>query len=480
MIQQPVIGKAGAEAPFESSDSAKSPAAMPAIEPDADHNQKNEHRTSNISGPVPIFAFSQGLKRRWPGPRVLGIGALAAVAVIGALTVGTLPRWRRLREVDAAATAAAAAPPRVTVAVARRFAPNAERVLPGNSLPLMEASLYARTTGFLKSRRVDIGDQVKEGQLLAEISAPDIDDQLQQAKANLALAKANLPLAEANAEVAKATLDRYVQSGPGTGATLLQIDQQRATVKTTAAQVEATKASIQVNEAAVQRYTDLQGFQKIIAPFPGTITARNVDPGDLISADSPSTSKELFHLMRTDTLRVFVNVPQVFATGIKVGHGATVYRREDPLKQFTGKVTRTADALDPNTRTLLTEIQVPNPDNALRPGMYLQVKFDFDRKLLPVLIPAAALVTRTGGPRIAVLDDQHRVQYRTVELGRDFGTEIAVIAGLNPGETIVVHPGDDLPEGTVVQPVDLPQQSPDPNPRKIDEKDKATNSRRKS
>ena len=453
MIQQSIIEKAEAEAPPEGNNSPKSPAAVPAVKPDADPSPKNGDDSSSSTVPVPGVALAQRPNRRWPGTRALGMGALAAVALAGALIAGTLPKWKQTQKIDGAAAEAASAPPKVTVAVARRFAPNAERVLPGNSLPLMEASLYARTTGFLKSRLVDIGDQVKEGRLLAEISAPDIDDQLQQAKANLALAKSNLPLAEANAEVAKVTLDRYVQSGPGTGATLLQIDQQRATVKTTAAQVEATKASIQVNEAAVQRYTDLQGFQKIIAPFPGIITARNVDPGDLISADSPSTTRELFHLMRTDTLRVFVNAPQVFATGIKVGQGAVVYRREDPLKQFKGKVTRTANALDPNTRTLLTEIQVPNPDNALRPGMYLQVKFDFDRNLLPVLIPAAALATRTGGPRVAVLDDQYRVQYRTVELGRDFGAEIQVLTGLKVGETVVVHPGDDLPEGTVVEPV---------------------------
>src|SRR6266851_5770161 len=202
MNQPPVIEKAGTEAPPEGNNSGKSPAALPAVEPHADPGPKNGDRFS---------------KRHWPGTRALGIGALAVVAVTGALIVG----------------------------------------------------------------------------------------------------KANLPLAEANAEVAKVTLDRYVKSGPGTGATLLQIDQQRATVKTTAAQVEATNASIQVNEAAVQRYTDLQGFQKIVAPFPGVITARNVDPGDLISADTPSTTRELFHLMRTDTLRIFVNAPQVFATGIK-------------------------------------------------------------------------------------------------------------------------------------------------------------------
>jgi RND family efflux transporter MFP subunit len=140
-----------------------------------------------------------------------------------------------------------------------------------------------------------------------------------------------------------------------------------------------------------------------------------------------------------------------------VGQSVVVYRREDPLKQFSGKVTRTADALDPNTRTLQTEVQVPNPDNVLRPGMYLQVKFVFDRQVLPVLIPAAALATRTSGPRVGVLDDQHQVHYRTVDLGRDFGAEIQVIAGLKAGETIVVHPGDDLAEGTVVDPVPMPK-----------------------
>src|SRR5207253_4851599 len=137
--------------------------------------------------------------------------------------------------------------------------------------------------------------------------------------------------------------------------------------------------------------------------------------------------------------------PQVFATSIKIGQGVVVYRREDPAKKVQGKVTRTADALSPATRTLLTQVEVSNPDNALRPGMYLQVKFVFDRKVFPVMIPAAALATRSGGPRVAVLDAQHRVQYRTVQLGRDFGAEIQVTAGLKSGETVVVHPGDDLP-----------------------------------
>ena len=396
------------------------------------------------------------VSRARAGRRLLVVGALAAVALAAALVAGTLPRWRQEQAVDDAAAVAAAAPPRVTVAVARPMAAENTRVLPGNALPLLEASIFARTTGYLKTRRVDIGDRATRGQLLAEITAPDVDAQLAQAQANLAQARANLPLAQANNELAQITLNRDVKAGAGTATAWEQIDQDRAQVKVTAAQVEATRASIQVNEATVQRFTVLQDFQKITAPFPGVITARNVDTGDLLTADSPSASKEMFHIMRTDVVRVFVNVPQVFAAGIKVGQSAAVYQRDDPAKQFPGTVTRTADALEPNTRTLLTEVDVPNPDNALRPGMYLQVKFVFGRDVAPVMIPAAALATRTGAPRVALLDGQNRVQYRMVQLGRDFGAEIAVIAGINAGETIVVHPGDDLPEGTAVEPVTQP------------------------
>src|SRR5262249_30088645 len=174
---------------------------------------------------------------------------------------------------------------RVTVAVARPSPADNERVLPGNALPLLDAALFARTTGYVKARQADIGDRVKQGQLLAEITAPDLDAQLAQAHANLPRAHANRPLAEANAELARTTLARDTKAGPGVAIPYEQIDQERAQVKTTAAQVEATRASIQVNEAALERFTVLQGFQKITAPFPGVITARNIDPGDLVTAD---------------------------------------------------------------------------------------------------------------------------------------------------------------------------------------------------
>ena len=160
--------------------------------------------------------------------------------------------------------------------------------------------------------------------------------------------------------------------------------------------------------------------------------------------------------MRTDTVRVWVYVPQTFSTTIAAGQTVTVYRREDPTRTFAGKVARTADAHEQNSRTLRTEVHVPNPDNALRAGMYLQVRFNFDRSIFPVIIPSAAVVIRARAPMVAVLDANHAVHYRTVQLGRDYGATVEVLGGLKPGETVAIHPGDDLPDGTVVEPVPTP------------------------
>ena len=203
----------------------------------------------------------------------------------------------------------------------------------------MEAALYARATGYVRRGLVDIGDHVKEGQLLADISAPDIDDQSAQAKANLAQWQGNLSLVQAQLVLAKVTLygEQQIQiTAPG-GIAQQEIDQDQAAVDVAVASVAAARASIQVFEATVQRYTDLQNFEKITAPFPGVITARNIEAGNLVTADS--TTRELFHMMQTDTLRVFVNVPQAFATSVTIGQGANVYRRDDPQKTYAGKVT---------------------------------------------------------------------------------------------------------------------------------------------
>jgi RND family efflux transporter MFP subunit len=383
----------------------------------------------------------------------MGVGALALIIVTSGIVAGTLPRLAQKGRVDAAAAEQSTTAPRVTVARARLSPRKAERVLPGTALPLFEASMFPRATGYIKARLVDIGDRVSAGQLLAVIEAPDIDDQLAQSTAALEQTRANLIKAKADLAYAAGVETRYAKLVETNTVARQEFDDSVKAADVARALVTVNEATIKVNEAEVQRFTDLQGFEKIAAPFAGVITARNIDPGDLVSANS--TSKELFHVMRTDVLRVFVNVPQVFATDIKVAQQAIVYRRDDPTKQYTGKVTRTANAIEPNTRTLLTEVQVPNPDDTLRPGMYLQVKFVFDRNDPPVLIPSAALATRSDGPRVPVLDDKNQVHYRAIRIGRDFGPEIEVLSGLCAGEAVVIHPGDDLADGTVVVPVPL-------------------------
>jgi RND family efflux transporter MFP subunit len=382
-------------------------------------------------------------------------GILFAAAVAGAVVAGIKPRLQRERELKAAAATVAEALPRVPVVTAKVAETTAERVLPGDAHPLLEASLYARTGGYLKTRRVDIGDRVKAGDLLAEISAPEVDAQLEQARALLLLTRANLARDQANSDLADTELQRTRRLLARNAVPQQELETVLARDRVADSNVVATESNLRVNEADIHRLETMQSFQKVTAPFSGVITARNFDPGDLVTADSTST-REMFHLVRMDTLRVFANVPQMFATDVKVGQKAVVYRREDPRRTFTGTVTRTADALDLSTRTLLTEVQVPNPDGALRPGMYLQVQFLFERKSPTVLVPAAALSARSDGPRVAVLDARDRVHYRTVQLGRDFGSETEVLVGVDAGETVVVNPRDELPEGSVVQRVAMP------------------------
>ncbi len=407
--------------------------------------------SSNSHVAAPPDHAATGAPRRGPAHwGMFGLGALVLAAGGGLFTFGLLPRLQHTEALNAAAAAKADAKPVVQTAVATRAPTDAQRELPGNCLPLYEAALFSRATGYLSERRVDIGDHVEAGQLLAIVSAPDVDDQLAQAQADLAQAQANLKLNQANYELARITLARDAQAGT-VAVPAQQIDQDKATLGTTAASVKAAEASVGVNKASVQRYTDLQSFEKIQAPFHGVITVRNYDKGALITADDPTTLP-LFRLAQIDVVRVFVNVPQVFASGIQDGQYADVYRREDPNRKFTGRVTRTANAIDPNTRTLLTEVDVPNPDGALLPGMYLQVNFNFPRLAPSIMVPSAAITFRADGAWVGVLDGRNAVHYQKVQTGRDFGVEMEILDGLSEGATVIVRPGDELLDGTVVQP----------------------------
>jgi RND family efflux transporter MFP subunit len=407
--------------------------------------------TRRLPGPDEVVTARRG---SWRRPFILG--AFTLFALSGALAAGILPRVQRHQELSNAVAEASVSLPRVRVARARLLGAAEERVLPGTSSPLLEAAIYARTNGYLKSRRVEIGDRVAAGQLLVEIATPEIDAQLEQARATLLQTRATVLRNEADEALAAANLERAKRLFPTQGIAQQELDTNVAQAKAATATTAASKATLKVNQANIERLQTLQSFQKVTAPFAGVITARNVDPGALVSADSPNTTREMFHLMQVDTLRVYVNVPQVFSTDVRVGQKAQIFRREDPRQTFTGKVTRTAEALDPATRTLLTEVQVPNKDGALRAGLFLQVKFIFQRHSPSVVVPAAALATRSGGPRLAILDAHNRVHYRSIQLGRDFGNEVEVVAGLGAGDTVVVRPGDDLPEDAEVEVATLP------------------------
>jgi RND family efflux transporter MFP subunit len=435
MIDSPNNGYAGGVATQRTSAVLTSPADAEAARP-ADSASQTE------------VIEAKPWKTRW----VASMGIFFAVVLIGAFVAATSPRIHQERELAAAAEKQQSAPPRRAVVKVQPGTAASQRELPGNAQANFTASIYGRTNGYLKRWLVDIGDKVQAGQLMAEIETPELDAQLKEAKATLLQNKANLLRLQADEVYARDEEARYhplLQKG---AVTQEQWELKYTTWKVDVANVAAMEATIKVNEANIERLSALQSFEKVTAPFAGVVTARTVDPGDLITSDNPSTEHQLFHVDQIDPLRVFVDVPQVFSTDLKAGQKAMVYRREDPSRQYTGTVTRTTNALDPNTRTLRTQVDVPNPKGDLLPGMYLEVKFIFDRQKAPVIIPTAAIIVRTGAPRVATADEHDQVRYREVKLGRDFGEQVEVLSGLEPGQRVIVYPGDDLPEGTTIDP----------------------------
>ncbi|OWK34559.1 efflux RND transporter periplasmic adaptor subunit [Fimbriiglobus ruber] len=376
--------------------------------------------------------------------------ALAVFAGLGA--VGFRARSRQQVDRTEAATAARSDRPKVLTARAEPAPAHIEQVLPGSAVPLFETAVYARTSGYLKRWLVDIGDIVKEGQLLAEVETPEVDAQLLQARATLAESRATLVRNKASEYLARLNLDRIKLLNGKAAVSQQEFDASDGAQKVAAASIEVAEATIHASEANVKRLEDLQQFQKVTAPFAGVITVRNYDPGALIVADN-SNARELFHLAQMTTLRVFADVPQTYATSVRAGQNAPVFRREAPGREFPGTVTRTTNALDPLTRTLRVEVTVPNADRSLLPGMFLQVRFQLDAPAHIVRVPGAAVTTRSEGNKVAIVDPQGVVHYKAVQVGRDFGTMVEVVNGLVGGETLVIRPGDDIPDGTVVEAV---------------------------
>src|SRR5215472_4687490 len=380
--------------------------------------------------------------------RVAGVPLAVGLFFVALYAVGLVPRIRERSRLAAEAQAQRDRLPLVATTQPHRAPVGLELPLPGNVQAILETGIYARTDGYLKTRYVDIGSRVEAGELLAEIDTPEVDQQLNQATANLNEAKANVVKLEADLALARTTLQRYQMAGAGT-VSKQQIDEKNASVTTAEKAVEAARATVNANEANVERLLDLQGFQKVYAPFAGIITARNVDPGALISS-SVAASRELFRLAKVDTLRIFVYVPQSYAPDIKVGQSAAVSVREFPHRVFDGTVTRTAGAIDPASRTMLVEVQVPNPEGVLLAGSYATVRFNLQRGEPQLLIPAGALLVDAAGVRVAVVHPDNTLHYRPIEIGRDFGDEVEVLSGLNGDEVVATGLAGNLIDGSAV------------------------------
>jgi len=324
----------------------------------------------------------------------------------------------------------------VTVSVTKPERGKADQsiTLPGTIQPFTDAAIYARTNGYLRKRYADLGSRVKRGQLLAEIDTPEIDQQLQQSRADLVTA-------EANAKLARTTADRYQD--------LIKSDSvSRQDLDNAVGGFEARNAEVQSAKANVNRLQQLQGFSRIYAPFDGVITARNTDIGALI--DSGNGARELFHVAATDRLRVFVSVPQVYSQSARAGLDATLTLREFPGRTFTGKIARTAEAIDVTSRTLLAEVDVDNPKGELLPGAYTEVKIQLPPGASSFRLPVNTLIFRAEGTQVATVQGGHVVM-QTVTLGRDFGTSVEVVSGLTGSEQVVINPPDALIAGQAVR-----------------------------
>jgi RND family efflux transporter MFP subunit len=371
------------------------------------------------------------------------VGVVLALVFAGLIIAGIVPRLRDARELQAE-SASVHSTPQVTVVTVKRSGPTSALVLPGSIEALHTSPIYARTTGYVTRWTADIGAHVTAGEMLAEIESPEIDQQAEQAKASLGQLHANLNLS-------KQTLDRWLSLAKDSAVTQQEVDVNQAAY-------DAAVANLKAGEANYQHLVELQRFERVVAPFSGVVTSRGVDVGNLVNAGatlgatgSSTSGRPLFTVSGTDTVRIYVDVPQSAMSLVQPGAHVDVLVRELPNRVFRGTVARNARALDAASRTLLTEIQIPNQTGVLVPGMYVQVKFEITSASPPLLVPANTLVVRSDGPQVAVVGPNNTVHYRKLELGRDYGNQVEVVTGIDDGAQLVVNPSDEIREGVTVR-----------------------------
>ena len=385
-------------------------------------------------------------KRRWAG--LLSGGGLALVLTI-ALASGAWSHYEQHRQVVTTAKRSLDFVPQVRVAVVRPSAGTEIVNLPATTSAFSVANVFARASGYIDKREVDIGDRVKAGQLLAEIVAPELDHQIAQAEATLGQLKAALQQAQANRELAKVTWDR---DGPLVKQGWLTAQQGTTDIQTLKAQeagVSVAEANVVAEEAQLQVLHQQKLYQRVVAPFDGVITQRNIDIGSLVQADATSGTF-MFTIMQGNVIRTQVFVPQDEAFGLRPGIDAVVHVPEIPDRTFPGKVTRIADALQPGTRTLLTEIDISNPDGALAPGIYCTIELHIPRKTPSLTVSADAVIFNKGGLQVAVVENGV-VHLRKVTVVRDLGEQVELNSGVKPGDQVILNPAVDLAEGGKVR-----------------------------
>jgi RND family efflux transporter MFP subunit len=383
----------------------------------------------SLSLPSDPSSSSSSPRRRW-------FLLLFLLAVGGLVWAGVGPRLARRKALDAH-QAEASGPPRVAVGLVRKGDSNPALVLPGTALPALSTVVYARLDGFVEQLLVDLGDEVKEGQLLAVLHAPELE-------AELARANARFGEVERNVTLSKTSAERHARLAGAGISSLEAADEARA-------RANSAEAALDSGNAEVKRLSALYAYRRVLAPFAGTITRRGVDKGALVK----SASTALYEIAQTRTLKIFVDVPQTLAADIHPGVTAQIFTPEAPERMHPGKVVRTSRALDPSTRTLRTEIHLPGQGsdgkgNGLLAGAFVRVRLAINRNTPPLLMSATALVVGKEGPRVLLLGPGNKLQARPVVIGRDFGVDLEVMDGVAAGDRVVLNPPDDLQAGTTV------------------------------
>jgi membrane fusion protein, multidrug efflux system len=375
----------------------------------------------------------------------------ALVLVLGSVFAFTyLPRRNARAAVEASVTAAETTASRVEILTPKVTSSDRSLVLPGSIRPLEETVIYPRVSGYVRKWNVDIGDKVTEGQVLAEIDTPELDQELARGNAELVQAKAGLVRAEASRDLSKTNLERYEKLLPAGVASQQEFDQRQGQARVDAASVTVAQAAVTSAAANIQRLRELKGFAKIVAPFAGTVVSRSIERGALVSSGNATP---LFRIAATDPVRVYVGVPQDIAPSVKSGAKATASVREFPGKTFEGTIARTSGALDMGTRTMNTEVQVPNPEGKVLAGMYAEVSLTLPLPHRVLEVPATSLYNDAKGLRVAIVDAENKIRMVPITVERDTGATILISTGLEGTERVIKLANVQLVEGTTVSTV---------------------------